>query len=889
MKCHFRLISLMLVFSFILPSFVYAQYINPSYHWKVIETSHFIIIYPEGFEDIAEEASIIAEDVHKSLVKFIKPSSTDKTAIVLLDNSDFANGLTNPLDKSIRIWLVNPNELEIGSKFDSWLRLVITHEYMHILHLDQVRGTSKIFRDIFGRIILPNQFLPYWMIEGYTVYAETYYASGGRANDTLFDMYLREMYRNNKLLEPDQVSSYDSLNSWPLGSAVYLYGGSIFEYIAKKYGEDKLKRISELTSSYIPVLMGPDLAIKEVLGIDYKTLWREWKDYIGARYDKQIEEVKKEGITDTKRLTRWGYRTSSPIVSSDGAFVLYSFSNPYYMPGLRMLELGDGKDTFLIKGEVYGKPAISLDRRYAIYSKIDYTDIFNLYLDLYRLDLGNKTEERLTKGLRAYNPVFLSENTILFLRRDSGRVDIGMMKLDSNSVSTFLSFSRDTQVKSMSISPDRKFLALSIWKEGGYQDIYLIDLEKKTLTQVTSDKATDGSPEFSRDGRYIIFSSDRSGIYNLYAYDIQEKKFYRVTNLFGGAFEPTISEDKIIFIGYSYEGYDVYAVEYMPNMWKEVEIKREEIPEITKEIKLSYTSRDYRSLDYILPRFWIPLPFGFLTYGQDYLELNTYFITFLYDISNRVPVFSFDYSRRLYNFSLNLNINYDGDNDTEMLYLSLPLKVSLFDVENLYVGLTRTKSNDINYSLFGQWNYSNIDGNDYFILRRDALLYTELSLDPNTSAVATIGSWKGKIGRPGSLQPSLGLNLTLGVSNIPDCFSLGGENETFALHGYEAGVDRGSTAFVGSIWLEKPITSIYRGLKLGEVFLEDVKAKLYLESGIAGNDIYTARLRGCVGGELSVSTSIEYGMVPLRLGLGVSKPLESEYPAKIYIILEGGF
>lgn len=876
----------MLLFSFMLSGLAYAQYINPSYRWKVIETSHFIIIYPEGFEDIAKETGVIAEDVHKSLTKFIKPSSTDKTAIILLDNSDFANGLTNPLDKSIRLWLVNPNELEIGSKFDSWLRLVITHEYMHILHLDQVTGVNKILRDIFGRIIVPNQFLPYWMIEGYTVYAETYYASGGRANDTLFDMYLREMYRNNKMLEPDQVSSYDSLNTWPLGSSVYLYGGSILEYIAKRYGEDKLEKISELTSSYIPVLMGPDLAIKKVLGIDYKTLWKEWKDYIGARYDKQIEEVKKEGITSTKRLTRWGYKVSSPIVSSDGGFILYSFSNPYYMPGLRLLELNDGRDTFLVKGEVYGKPAISQDKRYAVYSKIDYTDAFNLYLDLYRLDLKTKDEKRLTKGLRAYNPVFLSEDTIVFLKKDSGRTDIGMMRLDSNSISTFLSFPRDTQVKSMSISPDKKFLALSIWKEGGYQDIYLIDLEKKTLTQVTSDKATDGFPEFSKDGRYIIFSSDRSGIYNLYAYDMQEKRFYKVTNLFGGAFEPTVGEGQIIFVGYSYEGYDIYAVEYKPSVWREVEIEKEEVPEINREINLSYTSKDYRSLDYILPRFWIPLPFGFFTYGQDYLEFNTYFITFMYDISSRAPLFSLDYSRRLYNFSLNLNINYDGDNDRETLYISLPLNLSLFNVENLYVGLTRTSTN---YSLFGQWSLSNVDGNDRFILRRDTLLYTELSLNPNTSAIASIGSWKGRISKPGSLQPSLGLDLTLGVSNIPNCFSLGGKDETFTLHGYEAGIDKGSTAFVGSIWLEKSITDIYRGLKLGEVFLKDVKGRLYLESGIAGNDIYTARLRGCVGGELSFSTSIEYGMVPLRLGLGVSKPLESEYPTKVYIILEGGF
>jgi len=887
MKANLRFLSLILTFFILLPGLSYAQYINPSYHWKVIESTHFIVIYPEGFEDIAKETLLIAEETHTNLSRFIEPSSRDKTAIILLDNSDFTNGSTNPLDKSIRIWLVNPGELEIGSKFDSWLRLVITHEYMHILHLDQVKGINRFSRNLFGRIILPNQFLPYWMIEGYTVYAETYYASGGRGNDTLFDMYLREMYRNNRLLEPDQVSSYNSLKTWPSGTAVYLYGGSIFGYIAERYGEDKLRKISELTSSYLPVLMGPDLAIKEALGIDYKTLWKEWKEYISLKYERQIEKIKEEGVTPTERLTKWGYRTSGPAVSRDGSFIVYSFSNPYYVPGLRQFDLESKTDKFLVKGVIYGRPAVSPDKRHLIYSKIDYTDIFNLYLDLYRLDLGSGKERRLTRGLRAYNPVFLSDDSILFLRNNAGKVDIAMMNINTGDISNFLSLPRDIQIKSFSISPDRKSLALSIWKAGGYEDIYTIDLDRMILTQLTSDKATDSSPVFSPDGRYILFSSDRTGIYNLYAYDILEGKFYRVTNLFGGAFEPAVFKDRIIFLGYSYEGYDLYVTDYKPGDWQEVKIVKENIPANDKGEKVvPYITKEYRALDYILPRFWIPLPLGFFTYGQDYLEFNIYYVSFLYDISNNIPTFSMSYSRRLYDLTLNLDLEYDGYKDTERLYAYLPLKVSLFNMEDLYVGLAKTSTD---YSLFGQWNYSDLDGNDNFILRKDALLYTELSLNPNTSSVGTIGTWEGRISKPGVLQPSLGLKLTLGISNIPDSFSLGGSEGTFILHGYASGVDKGSLAFTGSIWVDKPVIKIYRGLKLGEVFFEDINGRLYLEAGLAGNDIYASRVRGCVGGEINLSTQLEYGILPLKVGLGLSKPLESGYPGRVYITLEGGF
>lgn len=882
-------IALISILLSVLVSSVSAQLIDPSLDWKVIETRHFLVIFPSGFETIAQEAAVIGEDVHDRLSKFIKPSSRDKTAIILLDNMDLTNGVTNPIDKSIRIWLSNPNELEIGSKFESWLRLVITHEYMHILHLDQVGGTSKVLRDLLGRIVLPNQFLPYWMLEGYAVYAETNYTVGGRGDDSLFDMYLREMFRNNKLLEPDQVSSYNSNEDWPGGIAVYIYGGGIFDYISRRYGEDKLAKISEVTSSSLPCLIDPDLAIKKVLGIDYKTLWKEWKDYIGDRYKKQIEEIESLGVTPTERLTRWGYNTGSLTATSDGSLILYSFNSPYYIPGLRILDVNTKKDTFLTKGIVYGRPAISPDKDSVIYSKIDYTDVFGLYLDLYRLDLKSKREDRLTTKLRAYNPVFLSDNSILFIKKGLGTTDIAMMDLDKRSYSTFLSFPKETQVKSISISPDRKSICASIWREGGFQDIYLIDVEEKSLVPITSDRATDNGPVFSPDGNFILFSSDRSGVYNIYAYKLANGTFYQITNLIGGAFEPVVSRDKIFYLGYSYEGYDIYSLKYNPDEWRRIQVEKVNIPKVDKVLKSSFQVKDYRPIDYMLPRYWIPLPFGFVLSGQDYLGFNSYAIGFMYNELDNTSLFSLVYSKRISSLTLNLSLDYDGYRDSEIVYLHIPLKLSLFSSEELYLGFSRLGGFDIYSSVFSQWNYSDIDGNDNFITEKTALLYTELGLNLKNNAIATIGIWEGKIRETGRLKPSLGSKLVVGVSNISDLFSIGGDTGQFILHGYSADIDKGSLAFVGNIWLHKTILKIYRGLHLGEIFFEDISTKLYLEGGFAGNDIYAPTLRTSIGGEISLSSSLGYGMLPIKIELGIAQPLDINYPTRVYITLEGGF
>ena len=60
---------------------------------------------------------------------------------------------------------------------------------------------------------------------------------------------------------------------------------------------------------------------------------------------------------------------------------------------------------------------------------------------------------------------------------------------------------------------------------------------------MTDDKAIDGAPAWSPDGKYLYFSSDRTGIFNIYAYELETKRLLQVTNVLGGAFSPGPSPD----------------------------------------------------------------------------------------------------------------------------------------------------------------------------------------------------------------------------------------------------------------------------------------------------------------------------------------------------------
>ncbi len=74
------------------------------------------------------------------------------------------------------------------------------------------------------------------------------------------------------------------------------------------------------------------------------------------------------------------------------------------------------------------------------------------------------------------------------------------------------------------------------------------------------------TPVWSPDGKTLYFSSDRSGIFNIYAYDLAARTFAQVTNVRTGAFMPAVSADgkTLVYAGYTSYGHDLYTMPLDP-------------------------------------------------------------------------------------------------------------------------------------------------------------------------------------------------------------------------------------------------------------------------------------------------------------------------------------
>ena len=642
---------------------------DPSFTWTTLETPHFDIHYHQGEEEIAKRAAVIAEDVHSRLVPRIKWDPKGRTDIVLVDSMDDTNGLTTPVPYNhIVLFITQPlGEPGFGTTvYDEWMRTLITHEYTHILHLDMVTGIPAIIQDIFGRIYFPNQFEPIWMIEGLAVYEETEETSGGRGRSPGSEMILRMAVLENRFPRMSQTTSFP--DSWPAGQVPYLFGEGFTQYIAEKYGREKLADVSVAYSGRgVPFLV--DSTGERVLHADYADLWDEWLSSLKTRYGLVRDDVSMRGMTASSALTSRGYINVSPAFSPDNRRIAYTVQNADKFPGIYMMNADGSGDRKVVDNTTSTTSsgqsiAWSPDNGGIYYTKDEIVRNTNVYNDIYYYDLTSKQEIRITKGLRARDPYPSPDGKkLLFVTNALGKNRLAVLDLAAirgrearEQDIVYLTGDSEFQYETPRYSSDGSSIVVGVWQPGGYKDIWVLDSRGNKTRELMHDRAIDGNAVWSADNRIIYFSSDRTGIFNLYAYELDKKTIFQVTNVLGGAFTPAPSPDnsRIVFASYSAKGYDLHTMPVDSASWKQAEPFKDPYPIMTyNEPQVETKTKPYNPLPTLYPRFWLPWYgaseesgslWGFLTFNQDAVERHSYLLTGLYSPTTHRTWYSFNYA-----------------------------------------------------------------------------------------------------------------------------------------------------------------------------------------------------------------------------------------------------
>jgi hypothetical protein len=371
-------------------------------------------------------------------------------------------------------------------------RHVLGHELVHAFQYHALLGKeSETFENINN--------LPLWMIEGMAEYL-----SLGK-KDSYTAMWMRDAYLNHDI--PTVRDLTESNKYFP-----YRYGEAFWSFIGSTYGDTIITPFFKNTARY-----GLPYGIRRTFGYDDKTLSQLWKNSIENTYKPFLKDTvqKPDGelIISAKNA---GEMNVAPSVSPDGKYLAFLSEKSLFSIDLF---LADAKTGQVIK---------------KLTSKVS-----NSHID----------EFNFIESAGAWSP---DGTKFAFSVFSKGRNRMLVVEVPSGKVLQDVSMEKAEQFSNLSWSPTGNEIVFQGLSEG-QSDLYLYNFNTKKVTQLTNDKFSDYQPSFSRDGKQVVFSSDRTTYdrvtsqditFNLAIYDLATGKTTDIP-VFNGAnnLNPQYSSD----------------------------------------------------------------------------------------------------------------------------------------------------------------------------------------------------------------------------------------------------------------------------------------------------------------------------------------------------------
>ncbi len=546
---------------------------RPDLSWQTIETPHFLVHFHTGESRTAREIATIAEEIYGPITQLYQHEPDGKVSLVIRDHDDYSNGAAYFYDNKIELW-APALDFELRGTHP-WLKDVVSHEFTHIVQIQTAMKLGRTFPAVYLQWLgyeaerrtdvlygYPNVIVSYplsafvvptWFAEGVAQYNHPTFTYDYW--DSHRDMILRMYMLEGNPLSWEEMAVFGKTS---LGNeSSYNAGFSIVSYIAEKYGAEKLKEISRALSNVPRVTI--DGAISAILGISGEALYQQWKEAKKEQYQRVGAAIAAQR-TEGELIEKEGFGNFYPTFSPDGKKIAYVSNKGQDYFGQSSVYLYDLQTKTASKLDVRVRSTLSFspDGKYLYYSKISRKNGFwaKLY-DLYRYDVANEREERLTHGLRGWNPKLSSDGTkLVFAYGSDGTVNIGICDADGKNVRQVTKFTNGEQVYTPQWSPDGKRIAFG-YSADDKQSVAIVN-EDGTDFKVVVRGVDARNPVFSPDGGSLIYTAAEGGIFNIFTLNLQTGTKDQLTNVLGGAFLPAVSEQgDLAFVLYASTGYKI--------------------------------------------------------------------------------------------------------------------------------------------------------------------------------------------------------------------------------------------------------------------------------------------------------------------------------------------
>jgi Tol biopolymer transport system component len=425
------------------------------FEFKTFSTDHFdIYFYPEEREAVMDAGRMAERWYQRHSRTFLREFKQNKPLIFYANSADFqqTNAVRGQLGQGTGGVTESIKERVIMPLTGSYKETdhVLGHELVHSFQYDiALRGNNQGFS---------LRRLPLWLVEGMAEYLSV------GSTDPHTAMWLRDAALREDLPTVRQMTR-NMRDYFP-----YRYGQAYSAYIGGKYGDAAVTDLFKLSGR-----VGVDSAFVYSLGITTDSLSAEWKRSVRETY---LPKTKDRTPVDS---------VGSAIIGDPGA-----------------------------ENQLHISPTVSPDGRYVAF--ISRQNIFNTNLFVADTETGKIVQE--LEGTRS-NPHFDALRFIdsagswspdgrrfAFITFAEGTNEINTFDVRTGEIRKRTAVKGVGAIRNLAWSPNGRYVAFS-GLDGGISNLYLYDLEKENVTQLTNDRHAVLQPTWSPDGSTIAFTTDR--------------------------------------------------------------------------------------------------------------------------------------------------------------------------------------------------------------------------------------------------------------------------------------------------------------------------------------------------------------------------------------------
>lgn len=629
---------------------------DPADDWRTARSPHFIVHFEQPHRAFAQQALEVAEKVYGPVTKSLGWEPYEPTHIVLIGNTDLANGYATPLPFNKTGIFLTPPDFSQDLVRGQWLELVIHHELVHIVHLDKGTGAPGALRNVFGRFpfLFPNLFQPRWMVEGIATWSESAPALGiGRLRGPFFEATLRDErqrgFRGLRELNADGRNP-------PLFSA-YLYGAYFWEFIERRYGKEATRK---LVDSYSDNLLPFRLhsVPYEVTGKMMDELYAEFIADLTREVDARAAPILARPAAVGEAVGPL-HREVYSLAAGKGrdAGTLYAITDDGLRdPRLQRFDADGGVRT--LAAARYGTRIDVRADGAVLASQLEICDGHDVYFDLYVLPAGGSLTgfSRLTKCERYFRAVWNAAGDGVFaLRHEPGAQSLVKLDARGGSQQVLLPGSTDVQWIDLAAAPDGRRLAL-VGKRAGSVGLYEFDLTTGALRPLHVDAAFLHSPHYQGDTLYFLSTTDDQ--YNVWRVtatgDLQRVTHaHTAVTAFGGIDGRGQLALAVLDAGHT-QLRRMREITVQQAAQARTEVPSAAAPSALPPLDAAVTmtdEADYSALATLAPRSWFPVLFadrntfglGVSTFGSDALGWHRYYVAPLFEFTQGEPLGLFEY------------------------------------------------------------------------------------------------------------------------------------------------------------------------------------------------------------------------------------------------------